>query len=153
MKFYSVKTCLIEVPDHISLGFTILGCPIHCPDCHSKWTWDKDQGESFDFSDENLDYLLNPYISCLLFFGGEWEPDFEETIKRLKDRYRLSLALYTGLELEEAQAKPWFKLLDYIKVGPYIKELGGLRERTTNQSLYLLNNGVIVERKNMCYKW
>lgn len=53
-------------------------------------------------------------------------------------------ALYSGFDLEHAPADLLY-LLDYIKVGPYIEHLGGLKEKTTNQRLYKIVDGKITE--------
>lgn len=60
--------------------------------------------------------------------------------------YGFKTALYSGFELEHALEHPdLLYLLDYIKVGPYIEELGGLKETTTNQRLYKIVDGKITE--------
>jgi anaerobic ribonucleoside-triphosphate reductase activating protein len=72
--------------------------------------------------------------------GGEWEE--EDLILRLliaKDR-GLKTGLYSGLN--EISSERLLDCLDYLKIGPYKKELGGLQNKeTTNQVLYNLNTG------------
>lgn len=133
---------MVEVPEEIVLGLTILGCPIHCPDCHSSWSWSKNYPQKL-INAENISKLLTPYHTGLLFFGGEWEADFQQTLEQLQDWFHLPLALYTGLSTEEAFAKPWINLLTFIKTGPYIQELGNLRSPTTNQRMFRLEQGKI----------
>ncbi|WP_231731034.1 4Fe-4S cluster-binding domain-containing protein [Lacimicrobium alkaliphilum] len=38
------QICFQEVPDEVSLAFTITGCPLACAGCHSRDTWDPDKG-------------------------------------------------------------------------------------------------------------
>lgn len=144
MYYYSSQVYLVEIPDHIALGLTILGCPIHCPDCHSKWTWDKSLKGQTEITIDNIKKILSPHVSCLLFLGGEWESDFYKSLLALKE-LNLPLALYTGRHLVDCIHEPWFNLLSFIKVGPYVKELGGLKSRTTNQRMYKLCDGVVWE--------
>jgi anaerobic ribonucleoside-triphosphate reductase activating protein len=126
-----------EVPDEISLALNISGCPLGCPGCHSSFTWDKDFGEKLTL--ETLENLLkkHKFITCVLFYGGEWE--LETLIKYLDfiKSKNLKTALYTGLNLDEIP-KILFNKLDYLKFGRYIKELGGLNSEKTNQFLLKL---------------
>lgn len=134
---------MVEVPDELTFGLTILGCPLHCPDCHSSWSWDKSYPQK-TINKENLDPLIHSYYTCILFFGGEWEPDFLETVQFLHTRYQLPVALYTGLDTQTAFTCPWINYLDYVKTGPYIKSCGGLRSPHTNQRMFKLDHGKIV---------
>lgn len=52
----------------------------------------------------------------------------------------IKTALYTGLEFDDVSVDIRNNL-DYLKFGPWIKELGGLQSKTTNQKLLNLNNG------------
>ena len=40
LKYVNTEVVFQEVPDEISLAINISGCPIHCPDCHSKFLWE-----------------------------------------------------------------------------------------------------------------
>ena len=63
-----------EVPHEVSLAYTIAGCPLRCPGCHSTYTWNAQQGTAL--SPEYLQKRLADYaglLSCVLFFGGEWQ--------------------------------------------------------------------------------
>jgi len=35
-----------EVPHEVSLAYTIAGCPLRCPGCHSADTWNARQGRT-----------------------------------------------------------------------------------------------------------
>lgn len=137
MNFSYPQIVFQEVPDEISLALSISGCPLWCPGCHSSFTWDKDFGEKLTL--ETLENLLkkHKFITCVLFYGGEWE--LETLIKYLDfiKSKNLKTALYTGLNLDEIP-KILFNKLDYLKFGRYIKELGGLNSEKTNQFLLKL---------------
>ena len=47
--------------------------------------------------------------------------------------FNLKTAIYSGLDILSPEL---LALLDYYKLGKYIKELGGLSKETTNQKLY-----------------
>ena len=93
-------------------------------------------------------------ISCVLFLGGEWQiKQLIELLQIVKiSNPSLKTCLYTGLELEEIigliqneinnQVDIGWKyifennLLDYLKTGRWIRELGGLDNKNTNQRFY-----------------
>lgn len=130
-----------DVPDELSLAISLSGCPLKCKGCHSSFTWDPKFGEPM--TDEVLHTLIknNKHISCVLFYGGEWK------LKRLLELFGivkshdLKICLYTGLTLEEVkERKPEIiNNVDYLKVGRYIAELGGLNKKATNQKMYRIN--------------
>lgn len=152
LKFHSYDIYLSEIPDEISLGISVLGCDIHCKDCHSSYLWDInsiDTGTKLNwyFLDELIHYHHN--ISCILFFGGEWDMyHLSNLLFNIKFWYKnnLSTALYTGRDLNYInnlnKAYNFYDYLDYLKVGPYIKELGGLQNPNTNQKLYKLSKQI-----------
>jgi anaerobic ribonucleoside-triphosphate reductase activating protein len=47
------------------------------------------------------------------------------------------VALYSGSDIINQK---YYKIFDYIKIGRYIKEKGGLNSPTTNQKLYQLKD-------------
>ena len=67
----------------------------------------------------------------------------------------LKVCLYTGLMLEEI-VKTKMELLsvvDYIKVGRWIEEKGGLNKKTTNQRFYkVVNNGIGEQKQSPLYE-
>ena len=138
MKCYDVDVVFQEVPGEISLAFHCTGCPIHCPACHSKWLWDAENGT--EFTD---DYLLDhvgryaPNITCVLFYGGEWDAEWLKGKLYIVRKLGLKTALYTGLDEIGSDIK---SRLDYLKTGPFDEKLGGLTSRTTNQRMFDLKN-------------
>ena len=41
---------------------------------------------------------------------------------------------------------------DYIKLGPYIEQLGGLNSASTNQRFYRIQNNEMIDMTNIFYK-
>ena len=70
LKYTDTEIVFREIPDEITLAINISGCPIHCPDCHSKELW-QDIGE--ELTEEKLCSLIeeNKGITCVCFMGGE----------------------------------------------------------------------------------
>jgi anaerobic ribonucleoside-triphosphate reductase activating protein len=136
LKCYSYDIVCQEIPDEISLAVNISGCPNRCPGCHSPWLW-SDEGELM--TDEFIECLIGKYsaaITCFCFMGGDAEPTEIERISRLiKEMFPgIKTAWYSGRE----QIPDGFdiKVLDFLKLGPYIEVLGGLKSPETNQALY-----------------
>jgi anaerobic ribonucleoside-triphosphate reductase activating protein len=144
LKYYSYTIVFQEIPDETSLCFEITGCPLRCSGCHSPHLRNHKLGE--ELTDGVLVELLEKhkgFITCVLFFGGEWQE--EDLINNLSlcRTHGLKTALYTGRESVSQKLKDH---LDYLKTGPYIKELGGLQNtETTNQVLINVKTGRKVE--------
>lgn len=140
LRFSDSQIVFEEVRDEISLSYSISGCPLRCKGCHSSFTWDAKYGELLTKEKLISDLNNNPHISCVLFYGGEWNtPYLMELIDTIKAR-SLKVCLYTGLEYN--QVSKWLlDRLDYIKVGEYIEALGGLSSPNTNQRFIKLNKG------------
>lgn len=106
---------------------------------------------------EYLETRIKQYqdmISCVLLLGGEWEIEqLIELLQTVKNTNpSLKTCLYTGLELDEIVELMkqevneradigWAyifdnNLLDYLKTGRWIRELGGLDNKNTNQRFY-----------------
>ncbi len=136
LKIYSYDIVCQEVPEEVSLAVNISGCPNRCPGCHSPWLWE-DEGEPM--TEELLERLISKYeraITCVCFMGGDAAPDeIEDAVTSIKTKYpQLKTAWYSG----KAAPPEGFdvKKLDFLKLGPYIEALGGLKSPTTNQALY-----------------
>lgn len=133
-----------EVPGQISLALSISGCPINCKGCHSSETHSLSFG--IELTENEFNRLLNKYkhTTCVLFYGGEWNiVELLKYIKIAKNR-NLKVALYSGYNLSFFN-KDFLFLLDYIKVGKYIEEKGGLSNPNTNQKFYSLKDGEIIK--------
>ena len=132
IKYTDTQIGFQEFPDEISLLINISNCPFHCPGCHSPELW-KDVGTPLTF--DELDKLIsnNSGITLVGFMGG-----VSKYINILAGyvslKYNLKVGWYTGDKtIPDEIDIDWF---DYIKLGPYIKELGGLDNPNTNQKFY-----------------
>jgi len=145
LKFSSYDIVMQEIPNEVSLVFSIVGCKLACKGCHSSYLWDENSGE--ELTDKVFTDLLNKYnglISCVLFMGGEWE---ENLISKLKIAKSLGLktALYTGLPRKKVNTKI-IEQLNFLKTGRWVEKLGGLSSETTNQKLINLQTGEILNK-------
>lgn len=136
-----------EVPDEVALTFNITGCPHRCPGCHSEYLWEYHGDKLTD----DIDRLLDKYdglITAVCLMGGDYNLQqlcevFEHVHKR-----GLKTCLYTGAdsidELCDHSARILRRLmqsLDYLKLGHYDKELGGLSSFITNQVMWRKRDG------------
>jgi anaerobic ribonucleoside-triphosphate reductase activating protein len=139
LKCYSYDIVCQEIPDEITLAVNISCCPNRCPGCHSPWLWE-DEGEPM--TDDMICTLIGRYssaITCFCFMGGDSEPEEIERISGLiKEKFpHIKTAWYSGRV--EIPAGFDLGILDFIKLGPYIAELGGLKSPKTNQVLYKIS--------------
>ena len=130
MKVASFDIVFQEIPGEVTLALNLSNCPCHCPGCHSQHLA-QDIGEVV--TEELLDSLTGRYkglITCVAFMGGDADP--EEVAKWAQYVRPLKTAWYAG-RMHMPQDE---KAFDYVKLGPYIEELGGLKSEKTNQRLY-----------------
>ena len=146
LKCYSFDIVCQEIPDEISLAVNISCCPNRCPGCHSPWLW-SNEGE--DMTEDMLEGLIGKYsaaITCFCFMGGDAEPmEVERIAKWIRKNYpHIKTAWYSGKE----SVPEGFDLaaLDFIKTGPYVAALGGLKSKDTNQRLYKINADLQMEQ-------
>lgn len=136
--YYSYPQIVLqEVPGEISLALSISGCPLRCNGCHSTETYNLKFGK--ELTEDELDGLLkkHKHISCVLFYGGEWEiTTLTKYLKKIQ-AIGLKTALYTGFELSFF-SNEFLKNLNFIKTGQYREKLGGLGKENTNQKFYIL---------------
>lgn len=144
MSFNSFEPQVVfqEVPEHISLAFTITGCQLGCKGCHSASTWNANIG--LPLTSAKFEHYLTTYsdlIACVLFFGGEWQLDtLIQRLKQAKNR-GLKTCLYTGLDILPAMLTPH---LDFAKTGRWEAKRGGLASPLTNQKFINLNTGELL---------
>lgn len=146
LNYFPDEVCvgLQEIPQEISLIIPLAGCGHNCLDCHSPHYQFATNGEELTI--EKFKELLDKYknkVSCVCFFGGEHEEKQLLNFISLSKTYNLKTALYSGFELFELEEK--FKSnilseLDYLKTGQYIRQVGGLDCKTTNQRLWKIEN-------------
>lgn len=151
IKYVDTLVCFSEVPDEITLAINISGCPIRCPNCHSKYLWE-DIGESLDR--DSLYSLIENHkgITCVAFMGGDANPnDINNLAEFIRDKYpKLKIAWYSGRQ--ELSKDINLECFDYIKLGPYMEEFGPLNSRSTNQRMYKVHNGELEDITNKFWK-
>ena len=135
LKYVDTKVVFVEIPDEITLAIDISNCPCHCEGCHSSYLAD-DIGEPLDL--QHLTDLIdsNRGISCVCIMGGDANPsEVDDIAQDIKEYYpELKIAWYSGRQ--ELSKGINLENFDYIKLGPYRKDLGPLNSPTTNQRFY-----------------
>ena len=140
LKYVDTKVVFRELPGEITLAINLSGCPCHCEGCHSPYLADDIGAE---LTTETLDTLIkrNDGITAVCFMGGDGDPKAVYDLAcHVKDAIpEIKVGWYSG----RAKLPEWFYpiykdkvVLDYIKLGAYIVNFGGLDSLTTNQRLY-----------------
>ena len=137
LKYVDTLVSFQEIPDEISLCINISNCPNNCPGCHSAYLKD-DIGTPLTYTE--LMRILKDIrgITCVCFMGGDKEPWEIQRLAQFIREKGLKVAWYSGKqELHEDIRLANF---DYVKLGPYVEELGPLTSRTTNQVMYKIDH-------------
>ena len=134
LKYVNYDITFQEIPDEITLCINISNCPCHCKGCHSSYLAE-DIGEELTL--DKIYKLIdnNEGITCICFMGGDSSPKEIDMFARLiKDLYDIKVAWYSGKQ--ELSKDINLSNFNYVKLGPYIEELGPLNSKTTNQRMY-----------------
>lgn len=133
LKYLNTLVTFSEIPDEITLCINITGCPNRCPGCHSPFLW---ENKGKDLSQRTLEQFIkeNSGISCVCLMGGDQDPFIINLLGEVIHKTGKKSAWYSGKE--EISPEIDLKNFDFIKVGPYIEELGGLDNPITNQKFY-----------------
>lgn len=136
IKYVDTLVSFSEIPDEITLCINISQCPNNCKGCHSPWLRE-DIGE--DLNIKSLYSLINKNkgVTCVCFMGGDQDPAEISNLAfavRLRSDYPYKTAWYSGKQYIPDELR--ISDFDYIKVGPYIEEFGGLDNPNTNQRMY-----------------
>ena len=146
IKYVDYDIVFQEVPGEVTLALNISNCQHNCEGCHSPHLRE-DIGNDLE---KDLPGLLEKYkdmITCVLFLGTGNDPlALWDLVTGLWGK-GIKSAVYTGNELDISEPNSdEFELFasrygspDYLKVGPYKKELGGLASPMTNQRMYRWN--------------
>ncbi len=149
LKFVSYDIVFQEIPDEVSLALNISGCPNRCPGCHSAHLME-DQGE--ELSKENLVALIEQYqssITCVCFMGGDVDPAAVEALaKFVHKEFGLKSAWYSGREVMPSDISAF----DFVKLGDYREDCGGLNSPTTNQKMFHIKNGELIDITSRFWK-
>lgn len=142
LRYCSEAVVWQEVPGETALAFTITGCQVGCKGCHSVDSWPA--GSGIELTPSYLQQRLEQYrglLTCVLFMGGEWQPQALLQLLAIARNAGLKTCLYTGLETIPLAIQ---QRLDYLKTGPWIAARGGLSSETTNQRFVDLRSGELL---------
>ena len=132
--FYNTNIVLQEVPNEISICFNISGCQLNCPGCSWRNVDMQPKELSRDYYLEILDQNVG-LASCVVFMGGEWKrSELIWLLESARER-GYKTCLYTG---QNSITLDLLRLLDYIKMGPWRPQKGGLNHKSTNQVFFKL---------------
>ncbi len=143
LRIFNYDIVFTEIPGEVILALNLSCCPNRCPGCHSPHLQEA-VGEVLD--DALLEELLERYggaVTCVCFMGGDGDP---AQVGRLAGKVRekgLKVAWYSGKESLPSLFD--FARFDYIKLGPWVEEAGGLDSPTTNQRLYRIEKGGMID--------
>ena len=156
MKFVNYDIVFQEVPGEVTLAINISNCPNRCIGCHSPHL-QEDIGE--ELTESVLSSLLNIYgnaITCVCFMGGDRSP---KEILHLAKFVRNGALQHIPKNIKTAWYSGKYKLyknalqyFDYIKLGAYMRELGGLNSPITNQRFYRIENNTMIDITHTFYR-
>lgn len=137
LKYVDTLVSFQEIPDEISLCINLSNCPNNCPGCHSAYLKD-DIGTPLTYVE--LMRILKDIrgITCVCFMGGDKEPWEIQRLAQFVKEKGLKVAWYSGKQ--ELHEDIYLANFDYVKLGPYIEELGPLTSCTTNQVMYKIDH-------------
>lgn len=145
VKYVDTLVSFQEVPDEITLCINISNCPCHCKGCHSAYLAE-DIGTELTIEELQKLIFNNKGITCVCLMGGDSDPSYiEELAMYLKFQawYPVKVAWYSGRQYIPNEILVGY--FDYIKIGPYIPELGGLDSETTNQIMYKVEDEELID--------
>lgn len=147
IKFVDTKIVFQEVPDEVSLAINITGCKNNCKGCHSPYLAE-DVGKVLTL--DVLEYLIkkNQGITCVSFMGGDNDTvridGLAEFVRKCFPS--LKVAWYSGRD--ELSEHIYISNFDYIKLGHYDEECGPLNNPNTNQRMYKISKGELIDITN-----
>ena len=150
LKYVDTKVTFAEVPNEISLCINISNCPCNCKGCHSSYLA-KDIGN--ELNNNSIKELINNNkgITCICFMGGDSNPlEVDALTHFIKINYPIKTAWYSGRQ--ELSKDINLNNFNFIKLGPYIEDLGSLNSKTTNQRFYKIEEGKLVNITNLFWK-
>ena len=149
LKYVDTLIGFREVPDEVTLCINISNCPCNCRGCHSSYLAE-DIGNNLDLQALTTLIDKNNGITCVCIMGGDSSPsEVDDIAQDIKEYYpELRVGWYSGRQ--ELSENINLEFFDYLKLGPYIEELGPLTSKTTNQKFYRVVNNKL---ENITYKF
>ena len=143
LKYLNTEVTFSEVPDEITLCINITGCKIGCKNCHSSYLAENIGNE---LNSNSIKELINNNkgITCICFMGGDSNPSEVDALAQfIKIYFPIKIAWYSGRQ--ELSKDINLNNFDFIKLGPYIEELGPLNNKTTNQKFYKIEENKLID--------
>lgn len=144
LKYVNTDVVFQEIPNETTLAINISNCPCHCKGCHSAYLAE-DIGDYLDLGALMRLIDKNKGITCIAFMGGDSDPQSINMLASIIKTKGLLTAWYSGRQ--ELAKGIELENFNFIKLGPYIEELGGLKSPTTNQRLYEVKMSKEVDEK------
>lgn len=167
IKYVSYAITFEEIPDEVCLTIQLSNCPFHCDGCHSP-ELQQDIGEDLEKDFPELLARYKDRITCVCFMGDGpkgyyWHirkiaelahdaglktaqysgyPDWEShdlNILTFNGMVQSDFGIYDPEFVELITSFDASHKYDYVKIGNYRKDLGGLDSPTTNQRMWKLN--------------
>lgn len=139
LKYNDVRITFQEIPDEVSLTFSITGCPHNCDGCHSP---ELRTSHGIDLTIDNIIGEVKKhrrFITNILFLGGDHNKiELLNVIVMIRALTGFKVSLYTGSDEIDLD---FYNNVDYLKIGHYDKEKGPLTSKTTNQCLINTQTG------------
>lgn len=141
IKYQNYDVVFNEIPDMVSLAINITNCQNRCVGCHTSVLR---QNIGIELTEEEIDRLIkiNSGINCIIFMGEGNDKKLLELAKYIKNHYDIKIAIYSGRDEVE---KEYFDIFDYIKIGHYEQKFGSLNDKNTNQRLYQIDSGNVID--------
>lgn len=134
MRYTNTQITFQEVPGLVTRCFSIANCGGKCKGCHSPELRKKNIGEELTI--EVLDKYLKEdshKVDCYVFLGDGKEPNLMYVFLEYCKKHNMKTCIYLG---HMKVFSPYLEIADYIKVGCYREDLGGLDSPTTNQRMF-----------------
>ena len=151
LKYIDTKVTFAEVPNEISLCINISNCPCACKGCHSSYLAE-DIGNWLN--SDSIKELINNNkgVTCICFMGGDSNPlEVNALAYFIKIHFPIKkIAWYSGRQ--ELSKDINLDNFNFIKLGPYIEELGPLNSKTTNQRFYKIEKNKLVDITNLLWR-
>jgi len=150
LKFTETEITFKEVPGKICRCFSISNCGLHCKNCHSP-ELQGDNGEELT-PEKLLNFIKQDkrVVDCYVFLGEGNDKKCLKSLLELCKENNLRTCIYSGKD--NFDLTEFLGILDYLKLGPYIEELGGLDKPSTNQRFYEIDSsGNMIDKTDEFY--
>ncbi len=141
LKYTDYDIVFREIPNEVTLAINLSNCPHRCVGCHSPQL-QQDIGE--ELNEKSLEKIIKNYgdfITCVCFMGGDSSPvEIEKLADFVKKKWdkKLKIGWYSGNDKVSSLIS--VKNFNFVKLGGYKHQLGGLDNQNTNQRLYCIEN-------------